>query len=42
MQGFSEPATNVFGRSDEIGLIPERLSAEGDGIRAGTEIAHEL
>src|SRR4029453_13777068 len=41
IQRVSESAFNV-GRSDEIGLIPERLSAKGDGIRAGTEIAHEL
>src|SRR3989441_11440507 len=41
MQGISEPAFNVD-RSDEIGLITERLSAKGNGIRAGTEIAHEL
>src|SRR5207249_25710 len=41
IQGVSEPAFNVEG-SDEIGLITERLSAEGNGIRAGTEVAHEL
>jgi hypothetical protein len=41
VQGVSEPAFDV-GRTEEIGLIPERLSAKGDGIRAGTEVTHQL
>jgi hypothetical protein len=41
-QGFSESTVHVIGHSSEIGLIAERLSANGASIGTGTEIAHEL
>lgn len=40
-QGLSELTAEVIGGADEIGLITKGLRANGEGVRAGTEMAHE-
>jgi hypothetical protein len=42
VEGLSEVACDIAGGPDESGLIAQRLSAQGDGVSAGTKIAHEL